>query len=140
MSNKCALQNSCSRIGKGVGERLWWSPVLETLSCNFNKTGLHHWHFPRNFPTFLDKQFHKTTSERLIGKGVHLFSMPNHHCFDMYAFRILVKSHKPISKFPGKNHWWSSLTIKLLFAISVKENSITCAFLFILLNFSEQLH
>ena len=33
------------------------------------------------FRLFSVKQFHKNTSERLIGKGVYLFSNPNHCCF-----------------------------------------------------------
>ena len=78
----CALQYSCSKLGKAQGERLLRSPVLESLPCNFIKTGLHRWHFPRNVPTFLDQAISQNTFKILIGKGVHLFSESHHYCFE----------------------------------------------------------
>ena len=51
----CALQKCCSEIGKAQGEPLCRNPVLETLPCNFIKTGLHCWHLSRNVPTFFGK-------------------------------------------------------------------------------------
>ena len=76
----CALQNGCSKIGKIPEKSLCRSSVLETLSCNFFKSGFHRWHFLGNLRLFLAKQFHKSNSEELIGKGVHLFSKPNNYC------------------------------------------------------------
>ena len=75
------LYRMTSKIGKILGKSLCWSPVLETLSCNFIKTGLHGRHFPRNYRLFLVKQFHKHISERLTLKGIHLLSKSNHYCF-----------------------------------------------------------
>ena len=43
----CALYVLC-RSPRNVFSRR----SLETLSCNFIKTGLHRWHFPRKVPTF----------------------------------------------------------------------------------------
>ena len=77
----CALQSGCSKTGKILGKSLCRIPVLETLSCNFIKTGLHHWHFPRKLPNFFGQTFHKNTSEQLIWKGVQLFSKPSYYCF-----------------------------------------------------------
>ena len=78
----CALQDGYSKIEKAQGERLFRSPVLETLLCNFIKTELHCWHFPKNVPTFLGQSIHKAPiGKRLIGKSVHLFSKSNHYCF-----------------------------------------------------------
>ena len=77
----CALQNGCSKIWKVLGKSLCRSPVLEMLSCIFIKTGLHRWHFSRKLPTFWANQFHRNTSERLIGKGVLLFSKLSYYCF-----------------------------------------------------------
>ena len=37
----CALQNGYSKIGEAQRERVCQSPVLQTLPCNFIKTGLH---------------------------------------------------------------------------------------------------
>ena len=79
----CALQNDCSKIAKILGKSLCQSPVLETLSCNFIKTGLQRWHFPRKFVTYFD-----------IGKGVHLFNKTNYCCFgratvDLFFYFIL---------------------------------------------------
>ena len=55
---------------------------LKTLTYNFIETVLYRRHWPRNVPTFFSQtiQF-RNTSVRLIGKGVHLFSKPNHYCF-----------------------------------------------------------
>ena len=42
------------------------SPVLETLCCNFVKTGLHRWHFPRKLAPFFGQtisQKHRWTTD-----------------------------------------------------------------------------
>ena len=44
--------------------------------------------FQGNYQLFLTKQFHKNNSERLIGKGVHLFSKPNYYCFGMATVEV----------------------------------------------------
>ena len=56
----CVLQNGYSKIEKAQGERLGRSSVFENLPCNFIKTELHRWHFPRNVPTFFGQSIHKT--------------------------------------------------------------------------------
>ena len=74
----------CSKIVKILGKNLCRSSALETLSCNFIKTEklfLFADIFLGNFRLFLAKQFHKNTSERLIEKGVHLFSKQNYYFF-----------------------------------------------------------
>ena len=61
----CALQNGCSKTGEILGKSQCRSPILETMSCTFMKTGLHRCHFPRKQPTFLAKQFQENTSARV---------------------------------------------------------------------------
>ena len=101
----CALENGYAKTGKAQKERLCRSPVLETLSGNFFKTGLHRWYFPKNVPTFFGKATSQSISERLIRKDVYLFSKTNRFASarqlsrcnqrsTVIAFRILVKSHK----------------------------------------------
>ena len=73
----CALENGCSKYGNAQREHLCRSPVLETLPCNFIKTGFHHWYFPKNVPTIFSQatsQNISKRSERVIEKGVNLFS------------------------------------------------------------------
>ena len=67
----CALQNGCSKVGKILGESQCWSSVLETLSCNFIKIGLHRWHFPRKLPTFFGQTITQKHLGRLIWEDVH---------------------------------------------------------------------
>ena len=62
----CAVQNGSSRIGKILEKSLCRSPVLETLCCNFVKTGLHRWHFPRKLAPFFGQtisQKHRWTTD-----------------------------------------------------------------------------
>ena len=74
-----ALQNDCSKIGKIPGKGQCWGPVLKMLSCNFIKTGLHDRYFSSEPPTFLGQTISQNTSERLIWKGVNMFSKPNYY-------------------------------------------------------------
>ena len=121
----CAIQNGCSKIGKILGKSLCRSLVLETLSCNFIKTGLHRWHFPRKIPTFvgqtilqkhllndwLERVFKGCLLSQIIIASAGQLSKCNRKS-TVIAFRILVKSHKPIWKFTGKNLWWNSLLVR----------------------------
>ena len=101
----CALQNGYSKIKKAQGERLCRSSVLETLPCNFIKTELHRWHFPRNVLTFFGQSIHKTPLsdwlERvficLVSQIIIALAGQLSKCnrgSTAIAFRILVKSHK----------------------------------------------
>ena len=40
----CALQNECFEEIENVRDK-YWNPDTVTLTCGFNKTGLHHGHF-----------------------------------------------------------------------------------------------
>ena len=84
----CAPQNDCSKIGKPQRESLRRGSVLETLPCNFIKTGLHHWYFLRNVPTFFGQAISQNTYERLLRKAVHLISRPNRYCFDRATVEV----------------------------------------------------
>ena len=92
----------------------------------------------------------------MLRKGTGQLSKCNRRS-TLFTFRILVTSHKrlkgtkplasrysinkikQLSKFTGKNLWWSPFIVKLQSPTSLKKNSITGIFLLLLLNFSEQL-
>ena len=84
----CALQNGCSKIGKALGESLFRSPVLQKLSCNFIKTGLHRWHFPRKVPIVFGQTISQKHLWTIDWKGCSFFSKPNHYYFSRATVEV----------------------------------------------------
>ena len=84
----CALDNGCCKTGKAQGERRCQTSGLETLPCDFIRTGFHRWHFPKNIPIFFGQAISQNISERLTGKDVHLFSKTNHYCFGKAIVKV----------------------------------------------------
>ena len=145
----CALQNGCSKIGKILGKSPCRSPASKTLERYLNMTSpltfsneTSDFFWANNFTKtplndLLERVFICLVSQIIIGSAGQLSKCNRKNT--VIAFRILVNSHKLISKFTGKNLWWNSLLVNLQSPTSMQENSITSVFLLNLLNFSEQL-
>ena len=103
----CALQNGCSKIGKIPGKSLCWSLALETLPCNFIKTGLHRWDSSRELSTLFGQtisQKHLRTTDmnvliclvsQIIIASSGQLSKGNKKS-TVIAFTILVKYHRSL--------------------------------------------
>ena len=81
---------------------------------NFTKTPLNDW---------LEGLFICLVSQIIIVSAGQLSKCKRKST--VITFRILVRSHRLISKFPGKNRYWNSLLVQLQSPTSVNENSIT---------------
>ena len=94
-----------SKTGKAQRERLYCGPVLEALPCNFIKTGFHHQEFSDKL---LPKAYLNDWLERAFIK-ISLKLRGNKTIRPEYS----IKKMKHLSKFTGKNIWWSSFIEKL---------------------------
>ena len=150
----CALQNSCSIIGKAQCR----ISVSKLYPVTLLKQGSTDNIFLEMFKLFSAKLFHKRplndwlervilclVRQAIIASAGQLYQYNREST--VVAFRILVKSHKSLngtkpparrysikkmnnlSKFIGKNLWLNPFIIKLQSLSSLKENSVTVFFL-----------
>ena len=93
------------KIGNTQGQSSCRSPILQTLPCNYIKSGLHHWHFAWNCPTFQRNYFTEVpvndwlesaliclVCQIIIAWGEEMLKCNRRSA--VIAFRILLKSHK----------------------------------------------